>query len=119
MVREFAFGSVVYPVIELAYRKRTHPTMALAGGLGVCAIAAIYKSKKCRPIWRQALMGGISITMIELGIGMLFNKHYHIWDYRRSPMNVRGQICLPFTFAWCGLSYLALLGMRMSDSVRS
>ena len=31
----------------------------------------------------------------------------------RMPANLRGQICLPFTLAWCGLSALALGGMRM------
>lgn len=118
MIKAFIAGSTIYPVIELVYRKRTHPTMALAGGLGLSMLAAIYRAKKSRPIWQQALLGGVSITVIEYGIGAMFNKRYRIWDYRKSPMNVRGQICLPFTFAWCGLSALAMLSMRVVDKLR-
>ena len=50
---------------------------------------------------------------VEYAFGLVFNRRHQIWDYRRMPGNVRGQICLPFTLAWCGLSALALGGMRL------
>ncbi len=119
MLRAFLTGSILYPAIEVAWRGRTHPAMALAGGLGLSALYRIHRAKKSRPLWRQALLGGFLITGIEFAFGLLFNRRYHIWDYRRSPMNVRGQICAPFALAWCGLSAVALAGMRMLDGMRS
>ena len=102
----FLFGAIGYPLIELAYRRRTHPTMALAGGTATVVLRQI--SKTDRPLWQQALLGGLAITGIEYAVGKAFNRRYHIWDYRKTPLNVQGQICLPFTLAWCGLSAAAL-----------
>ena len=102
----FWIGAIGYPLIELAYRRRTHPSMALAGGMVAVALGRI--SKTDRPLWQQALLGGLVITGIEYGVGMIFNRRYRVWDYRRMPLNVQGQICLPFTLAWCGLSAAAV-----------
>lgn len=102
----FLLGAVGYPLIELAYRRRTHPTMALAGGISAVILRRI--SKTDRPLWQQALLGGLMITGIEYAIGRVFNRRHHIWDYRHMPLNVQGQICLPFTLAWCGLSAAAI-----------
>ena len=63
--------------------------------------------------WQQALAGGMMITGVEYALGLAFNRRHQIWDYRRMPLNLGGQICLPFTLAWCGLSALALGGMRL------
>jgi len=104
----FWIGAVGYPLLELAYRRRTHPSMALAGGLATMALGRI--SKTDRPLWQQSLLGGLVITGIEYGIGLIFNRRYRVWDYRRTPFNVKGQICLPFTALWCGLS-AAMLGL--------
>ncbi|MEG1015264.1 MAG: hypothetical protein RSI33_13555 [Clostridia bacterium] len=38
-----------------------------------------------------------------------------MWDYRKTPLNLQGQICIPFTLAWCALSTAALCGMRLMD----
>ena len=107
----FLFGAIGYPLMELAYRRRTHPSMALAGGLAAVALGRIGKTD--RPLWQQALLGGLGITGIEYAFGKVFNRRFCIWDYRRTPLNVRGQICLPFTLAWCGLSAAVLGAMRM------
>lgn len=109
----FLFGAIGYPLIELAYRRRTHPAMALAGGMSAAALRHI--SKTDRPFWQQALLGGLMITGIEYAIGKVFNRRYRIWDYRHTPLNVQGQICLPFTLAWCGLSAAALAAFRVWD----
>lgn len=110
----FWFGAIGYPLIELAYRRRTHPSMALAGGLATVVLRRIGKTN--RPLWQQALLGGLAITGIEYGFGMIFNRRYRVWDYRRTPLNLQGQICLPFTLAWCGLSAAALSVFRLWDS---
>ncbi len=109
----FLLGAIGYPLIELAWRRRTHPAMALAGGLAALALRRI--SKTNRPLRHQALLGGLSITGIEYAIGKLFNRRYRIWDYRNVPFNVHGQICLPFTLVWCALSAAALSFFRLMD----
>ena len=76
-------------------------------------LRGLSRVQKSRPLWQQALLGGLMITGMEYAFGIAFNRRHQIWDYRRMPANLRGQICLPFTLAWCGLSALALGGMRM------
>ena len=90
--------------------------MALAGGVSLAVLRGVSRMQKGRPLWQQALLGGLMITGVEYAFGLIFNRRHQIWDYRRMPGNVRGQICLPFTLAWCGLSALALGSMRMLRS---
>ena len=108
MLAAFLAGAAAYPMVELAWRGRTHPAMALAGGVSLSMLRGLSRVQKSRPLWQQALLGGLMITGMEYAFGLAFNR-----DYRRMPANLRGQICLPFTLAWCGLSALALGGMRM------
>ena len=112
-MRAFWLGAIGYPLIELAYRRRTHPSMALAGGISTALLRRI--SQTDRPLWQQALLGGLAITGIEYGIGKVVNRRYRIWDYRHVPLNVQGQICLPFTLAWCGMSAAVLGAFRIWD----
>lgn len=109
----FWLGAIGYPLIELAYRRRTHPSMALAGGLAALGLRQI--SKTDRPLWQQELLGGLMITGVEYAIGRIFNRRYQIWDYRKTPLNVQGQICLPFTLAWCALSAAVLSVFRLRN----
>ena len=113
MKHPFLWGAMLYPAIELCWRRRTHPSMALAGGVAMKALELI--SKNHRPLWQQALLGGAVITGIEYAIGRIFNKRYQIWDYRKMPMQLRGQICLPFSAAWCALSVVGLCLIRLTD----
>ena len=113
MKHPFVFGAAVYPLIELAWRRRTHPAMALAGGVSMAAIARIDSVMKGRPVWQRALLGGLAVTGVEYLTGCIFNRRHQIWDYRRMPLNLQGQICAPFTLAWCGLSALALGLLRL------
>ena len=106
----FWMGAIMYPMIEMAWRGRTHPAMALAGGLAGTALGKI--SKTNRPLACQALLGALAITGIEYAVGKCWNRDYRIWDYRRMPLNVQGQVCLPYTLAWCALSAAAIPVLR-------
>ncbi|MDE7477569.1 MAG: putative ABC transporter permease, partial [Lachnospiraceae bacterium] len=50
-----------------------------------------------------------TITTIELLAGLIVNCNYAIWDYRDMPLNIMGQICLPYTILWFFLSLLAII----------
>ena len=113
----FWIGALGYPLIELMWRRRTHPAMSLAGGLAALALKRIAQIYAGWMLWQQALLGGCVITAIEYGIGQVLNRRYQIWDYRQTRLNVQGQICLPFTLAWCALSAGMLLLLRFAARV--
>jgi len=94
----FAFGALAYPAIELLWRKRTHPAMALAGGLGMLILDAA-DTKLCQKAIKY-MVGCAGLSALELAVGCLFNRKYAIWDYRRKKGNLAGQICPAFCAAW-------------------
>lgn len=117
MKHPFLWGAAVYPAIEIAWRGRTHPAMALAGGMAMSVLQKI--NQKDRPLWQRSLLGGLMITGLEYAFGRVFNRRYQIWDYRHTPLNVQGQICLPYTLAWCALSAAAFGMMRLTGQNQS
>lgn len=102
MRRPFMTGAVGYPLLEIVFRGRTHPSMALAGGLSSLAIHRI--GQTAAPLPRKAALCGLSVTGIEAACGLVFNRNHQVWDYRRMPLNWRGQVCLPYTLIWSLLS---------------
>lgn len=106
MKKLFLLGAVAYPVMELLYRGRTHYSMALAGGLSAMLIGHMGRMRMWLPF--RAMLCGAGITAIEYAIGCLWNRRYSVWDYRDMSMNIQGQVCLPYTLLWCGLSAAAL-----------
>lgn len=61
------------------------------------------------PPWAEVPPSGPGIiTMIELASGIVFNRNYTVWDYRDAPLNLWGQICLPFTLLWMSVSGFAM-----------
>ena len=102
-MNSFFFGALAYPCLEILYRGRTHPSMALAGGLSLLAL------KKCARLplrWpMRALLGALSVTGIEYAAGLFFNRRHHIWDYRKQKGNIQGQICPAFFGVWFLFSF--------------
>ncbi len=113
----FFLGAIGYPLIELVWRGRTHPTMSLAGGLSM--VALLYISRLTLPLPLIWGAGALAITAIEFAIGYVVNYrlHWGVWDYSRLPLNFMGQICLPFTAAWFGLSIPAIAFCRYLDRI--
>ena len=107
----FLAGSWAYPAIELLWRGRTHASMALAGGICLCLINHVCCDLlEDRSIPSRCLAGAGVITGVELVMGLLLNRilGFHIWDYSNVPLNLFGQVCLPYSFLWVGLSLPAL-----------
>lgn len=114
MIGTFLLGAAGYPALELLSRGRTHPSMALAGGLSTLLMRRVSRTPISLPA--KSLLCGAGVTAIEAAVGLAFNRDHHIWDYRHMPMNWRGQICLPYSFLWCALSSPVLLVMRQLSS---
>lgn len=112
------WGGFIYYLIELAWRGFSHPSMFLVGGLCLVLIGGVnnWFEWDFALVW-QALIGGIVITVMEFGAGVVLNLWLGlgIWDYSDAPLNVLGQICLPFFFAWVAL---AVVGIFLDDYLR-
>ena len=95
-------GATVYPLLEIAWRGHSHWSMSLAGGLCLPLLWGIQRGKRRRTLRQQCLLGSAVITGVEFFFGCLFNKllHLKVWDYSHLPLNVLGQVCLPFSALW-------------------
>ena len=85
--------------------------MFFAGGVGFLLLGRL---KHCPP-WIKAVAGAGVITAVELGVGLLLNRHYRIWDYRNSPLNFMGQICLPYSLLWMPVGLAGAECYRLLD----
>ena len=62
------------------------------------------------PIWKQAVCGSALVTAVELVTGVVLNLYLGlgVWDYSKMPCNLLGQICLPYSALWVGLSLVCI-----------
>ena len=107
----FVIGGIIYGMIEIAFRGNTHWTMLIVGGLCFTGIGLLNEYPYFRPnLLTQAVLGMIIITTLEFISGVVINiiLGWNVWDYSGLPLNILGQICLPFCFAWLGLSIIAI-----------
>lgn len=105
-------GGTTYFCIELLWRGYSHVSMFFVGGLCFLAIGSINEYFPWTlGIVQQSVIGAALTTMIEFVAGLILNiwLGLGIWDYSNLPFNVLGQICLPFYFAWMGLSCVAII----------
>ena len=92
----FCAGGVSYVGLELLWRGWSHSAMFFAGG--TCFLLLGRLKSASPPV--KAVAGAGIITAVELGVGLLLNRRYQIWDYRNTPLNFLGQICLPYCLLW-------------------
>ena len=104
----FLLGGSGYVALELLWRGRSHFAMFLAGGLCFLLLGQLNRVKPRLPLWLRCLVGAGIVTFVELGVGLLANRDYAIWDYRQMPVNFHGQICLVYSLLWIPVSLLGL-----------
>ena len=108
----FLIGGAVYFGIECLWRGWSHWTMFILGGLCFVIIGGLNEFYGWEiPFWKQCLIGAAVITALEFTVGMIVNKWlgWAIWDYSNLPLNICGQICLPFSLIWILLSGVAII----------
>ena len=111
----FTLGGYSYMTLELIWRGRSHGSMFLAGGSCFLILGALDKATPRMHPAVQAVVGAGMVSALELGAGLVFNRQFQVWDYRKMPLNLLGQICLPFTGIWFLLSLpLCALAKRLS-----
>ena len=116
----FYLGGCAYMGLELLWRGRSHGSMFVAGGACFLLIGELNHVRPRLPLPLRAAVGAGIVTMVELGIGLLCNRSYDVWDYRDQPGNFLGQICPLYTFLWVPVSLMALylhdaLSQRIED----
>ncbi|MCC8191682.1 MAG: putative ABC transporter permease [Ruminococcus sp.] len=107
----FCIGAFGYGIIEILFRGYTHITMGVLGGICLLFMSILnYFRTSFRSLVVCALISGVFITVMEGAMGYFLNLllGLNIWDYSTAPLNVNGQICLPFSIAWVVLSLVVM-----------
>ena len=105
----FLSGGISYVALELLYRKRSHVSMFIDGGICLFMIDHICNRVKIASklsVFIRGLFASGIITCIEFITGIIVNKKLKlkVWDYSNIPLNLNGQICLRYSILWYMLS---------------
>lgn len=105
-------GGAVYYGLEILWRGRSHWTMFLVGG--VCFVLCGLINELFTwdmPLLAQGAAGACLITATEFVSGLVLNVWLGlgIWDYSDLPLNIMGQVCLPFSLLWAALAIAAVI----------
>lgn len=114
----WCIGGLLYICCELFFRGHSHWTMFIVGGICFVLIGAINELIPWEmPIWQQASIGALIVTAIEFVSGCIINLRlgWAVWDYSDMPLNVLGQVCLPFTLVWF---FIAIAAIILDDYLR-
>lgn len=105
----FYLGGMCYAGLELLWRGFSHGSMFVLGGICFVLVGNLKRLRPGKKLPARVTEAALIITLLELGCGLLVNRSYRVWDYRNMPLNVFGQICLPFTLLWIPVSFVAML----------
>lgn len=111
-------GGLLYVGIELLWRGHSHWTMFVLGGMCFVLLGIINEVIPwCMPLWQQILIGTMIITWLEFVAGCIVNLWlgWNVWDYSNVPLNIMGQICVPYMLLWMPIS---LAGILLDDYLR-
>lgn len=104
----FFLGGSAYVALEWLWRGWSHISMFFAGGVSFLLLGKLNSVRPRLNLPLRGIVGAGIITMVELAAGLLCNRSYQVWDYRRLPLNYHGQICLRFFLIWMLLSLPAM-----------
>ena len=114
----FGVGGLLYILIELIWRGRSHWTMFLLGGICFVFLGLINEVLSWQmPLWQQMIIGAIGITILEFVTGFIVNLWlgWGVWDYSGMPGNLLGQICPQYFVLWLPV---AMAGIVLDDWIR-
>lgn len=102
----FSIGGISYGAIEILWRKYTHWTMLIAGGVCFLILFKIFDKFNQLTMIKKCLTGTGVITAVEFLCGCIVNIGFkmNVWDYSNLPFNIMGQICPIYSLIWAGLT---------------
>ncbi len=95
-------GGTAYGLIELIWRRRTHWSMILTGGICFSILYRIFRCVEDCSMLIKCCIGSVVITICELLSGFVFNFRLKmkVWDYSDRKLQFCGQICVLYSFLW-------------------
>ena len=107
---------ILYYALEGIYRipqgGNANVSMLAVGGLCGLAVGSINQIPRFynMKILYQSLIGTIMTLVIEFVSGVVLNiwLQMGIWDYSHLPLNLLGQVCLPFALLWFAMMPFAI-----------
>ena len=108
----FVLGGSVYYGIEILYRGYSHFSMFIVGGLCFIIIGLLNEIFSWdMHIEVQTGIGLGAVLLLEFAAGCIVNLwlKLDVWDYSNLPMNLLGQICVPFAILWIPIVVAAIL----------
>jgi uncharacterized membrane protein len=108
----FLIGGSIYFLMETIWRGYSHWSMFILGGICFVIVGGLNEYYDWNmPFWKQCLIGAAVITGLEFLTGLIVNKMcgWAVWDYSGLPLNIMGQICLPYSLLWFVLSGVAII----------
>lgn len=106
------FGGSTYCSLEVIFRGRSHWTMVVLAALIFLVIGSINEIFPWKmSLAKQGVYGACIVTALEFITGCIVNLwlRWNVWDYSNMPLNLLGQICLPFSLLWILLSIVAII----------
>ncbi len=107
----FLFGGGCYLLLELLWRKRTHWSMGLIGGIAFLLLFLVFTRIGPERLLLKGVVGAVMITAVEFLGGAVVNVQlkWNVWDYSSLPANLYGQVCLLYSGLWFLLSMFVAL----------
>lgn len=113
----FLIGAALYFEVELNFRYfagtlPVHWSMPLLGGALFLMIGGLNNWLPWQmPLILQGMIGAALATVAEFLAGCVLNLwlKLDVWDYSGLPLNVLGQVSLPFSLAWVALATVAVV----------
>ena len=114
-LRLFLLGGAAYVLLERWWRGYSHWSMFLLGGACFLLVGGKVATGVRLPLALRLIAGAAVITVLELATGLLVNRNYAVWDYRKMPYQFMGQICLSYSLLWIPVSLLATVLYNSAD----
>ena len=108
----------MYYSMEMLFRGYSHYSMAILGGICFIACGLLNEFLSwSTSLLLQGIIGSGIITVLEFLTGVLVNivLQLNVWDYSNMPLNVLGQVCLPFSLLWVIIAIGAII---LDDYIR-
>ena len=114
----FITGGFAYYSIEMLYRGYSHYSMFILGGVCFILIGLLNEVWSWETYIEKQIGAGLLIVLIlEFIAGFILNiwLKLNVWDYSNLPLNILGQICLPFALLWVPIIFVAII---LDDFIR-